>query len=228
MPIVVKLRAVIFDWRGTLVVTPSDVEWCRLALASVGRPAHLASAQELLSQIEGAPSSERLSAHGVDASIAVHRDAYFSVFADAGLDSGLAEALYAIESDAALNPFADDVAETLEDLKSLGLKVAILSDIHFDIRPAFADASLLSLVDAFVLSFERGLMKPDPAFFAECLRDLNLNAAEALMVGDRATHDGEAVQVGCPVLLLPPLASTSDRRLHLVTSLLRSNLGRQL
>ena len=109
-----------------------------------------------------------------------------------------------MESDAALNPFADDVAATLERIKGLGLRVAILSDIHFDIRPAFADAGLLAFVDAFVLSFERGLMKPDPAFFAECLRDLNVEAAEALMVGDRATHDGGAAELGCPVLLLPP------------------------
>lgn len=214
------LRGVILDWRGTLVVTPSDLEWCHLALARLGRPADVGSAQQLLSQIEAAPSVERLSAHGVDSSAAVHQDTYFSVFADAGLDSDLAEALYALESDAALNPFAEDVAATLGCIKGVGLQVAILSDIHFDIRPAFADAGLLAFVDTFVLSFERGLMKPDPAFFAECLRDLNVEAAEALMVGDRATHDGGAAELGCPVLLLPPLTTTSEQRLHLVTSLL--------
>ena len=59
-------RGVIFDWRGTLVVTPSDLEWCHLALARLGRPADVGSAQQLLAQIEAAPSVERLSAHGVD------------------------------------------------------------------------------------------------------------------------------------------------------------------
>ena len=213
------LLGVIFDWRGTLVVTPPEVEWCRLALARLGRPADDASAERLLARILDAPAVERLWAAGVDASATAHREAYFQVFADAGLDLDLAEVLYALESDAALNPFADDVAATLATVKGAGLRIAILSDIHFDIRPAFVDAGLYDLVDTFVLSFERGRMKPDPAFFTECLRDLDLDAANSLMVGDRASHDGAAVQLGCPVLLLPPLTATSDRRLHLVTAL---------
>ena len=228
------LQGVIFDWRGTLVVTPSEVEWCRLALARLGRPADDAAATMLLAQILDAPAVERLwaandkaytsssqpSAVGVDASVTVHRDAYFQVFADAGLDLDLAGVLYELESDAGLNPFADDVEATLATIKGAGLHIAILSDIHFDIRPAFVDAGLYAFVDTFALSFERGLTKPDPAFFAECLRDLNLDAANTLMVGDRASHDGAAVQLGCPVLLLPPLTAISDRRLHLVTALL--------
>jgi HAD superfamily hydrolase (TIGR01509 family) len=211
---------VIFDWRGTLVVTPPEVEWCRMALARSGRPDDDASATALLAQILDAPDVERLSAAGVDTSAAVHRSAYAAVFREAGVDDDLAEALYDVESDAGLNPFADDVAETLATITRAGIRIAILSDIHFDIRPAFAAAGLHDLVDVFVLSFERGLMKPDPAFFAECLRELDLDAAQALMVGDRASHDGAAVQLGCPVLLLPPLTATTHRRLHLVTSLL--------
>lgn len=163
---------------------------------------------------------ERLWAEGVDASVTVHRDAYFQVFADAGLDLDLAEVLYELESDAGLNPFADDVAATLATIKGAGLRIAILSDIHFDIRPAFVDAGSYDFIDTFALSFERGLMKPDLAFFTGCLRDLDLDAANTLMVGDRASHDGAAVQLGCPVLLLPPLTATSDRRLHLVSALL--------
>jgi len=213
------LLGVIFDWRGTLVVTPPEVEWCRLALARLGRPADDASAERLLARILDAPAVERLWAAGVYASATAHREAYFQVFADAGLDLDLAEVLYALESDAALNPFADDVAATLATVKGAGLRIAILSDIHFDIRPAFVDAGLYDLVDTFVLSFERGRMKPDPAFFTECLRDLDLDAANSLMVGDRASHDGAAVQLGYPVLLLAPLTATSDRRLHLVVCL---------
>jgi HAD superfamily hydrolase (TIGR01549 family) len=215
-----QLRGVIFDWRGTLVATPTDLEWCRLALARVGRPADGDSAQRLLRQIEDAPAAERLYADGVDANASVHRETYFSVFADAGLDSEVAEALYTLESDASLNPFAEDAAETLANIKGAGVRIGVLSDIHFDIRPAFATAGLDGFIDAFVLSFERGRMKPDPTFFAECLGDLNLDAGEVLMVGDRATHDGAAEAVGCPVLLLPPLVSPLDRRLHLATSLL--------
>ena len=214
------LHGVIFDWRGTLVVTPPEIDWCRLALARSGRVSDDVAAAALLTQILEAPEVQRLWAAGVDADVAVHRDAYFQVFADAGLDTDLAEALYELESDAGLNPFAEDVAEAFANIKGAGFRIGVLSDIHFDIRPAFVDAGLYDFVDVFALSFERGLMKPDPAFFAECLQDLGLQAAETLMVGDRASHDGPAVELGCPVLLLPPLKTSADRRLHLVTALL--------
>jgi len=41
------------------------------------------------------------------------------------------------------------------------------------------------------------------------------------MVGDRAAYDGAAAEVGCPVLLLPPLSQVEDRRLGLVTAIVR-------
>ena len=55
-------------------------------------------------------------------------------------DDDLGDALYAIESDPAHNPFADDVPETLKSLKAAGVRLRIVSDIVFDLRPAFADA----------------------------------------------------------------------------------------
>jgi len=220
-----KLCGVIFDWRGTLVVTPPEVEWCREALSRLGRRSDHDSAAELLSRIERAPGIGRLSASGVDASSAGHRHAYFSVFRDTGLDEDLAASLYAVESDFRFNPFAADAAQTLVEINEMGLRIAILSDIHFDIRPAFAEAGLIDLVDSFVLSFEVGLMKPDLAFFDACLRDIGLAAVETLMVGDRAAYDGAAVAVGCPVLLLPPLSRVEDRRLSLVTGIVRGSNG---
>lgn len=39
------------------------------------------------------------------------------------------------------------------------------------------------------------------------------------MVGDRATHDGAAVDNGIPTLLLPTLLDPTDERLHLVLAL---------
>jgi hypothetical protein len=38
------------------------------------------------------------------------------------------------------------------------------------------------------------------------------------MVGDRAAYDGGAVAVGIATLILPPLQSPSDRRLHLAVN----------
>ena len=113
----------------------------------------------------------------------------------------------------AYNPVADDVPETLTALKTAGVRVGIVSDIHFDLRPAFADAGLADLVDSFVLSFEHGVQKPNPQIFRVALERLAVEPADTLMVGDRASHDGAAVELGIPTVLVPPLTATSHRRL---------------
>ncbi|OPX07286.1 HAD family hydrolase [Mycobacterium sp. AT1] len=114
---------------------------------------------------------------------------------------------------------ADDVAETLRWVAAQGCEVAILSDIHFDLRPAFVAADLDRYVDEYVLSFECGVQKPDPAIFRAALDALGSRPERTLMVGDRASHDGAAVELGMPTLLVPPLTHPAQRRLDLVRNL---------
>ncbi|WP_367137236.1 HAD family hydrolase [Saccharothrix sp. HUAS TT1] len=204
-----RLRAVIFDWRGTLVLTPTFKGWVAEALRRIGRDADQAA--EVVASLDPA----RLDAPGVDADAALHRRTYYEGFRAAGLDDELADSLYAVESDPAVNPFAVDAAPTLRGLRDGGVRIGVLSDIHFDLRPAFDGLP----VDSFVLSFEHGVVKPDPAIFRIALDDLGVAAEEALMVGDRATHDGAGVEAGMPTLLVPPLRDVDDARLHLVTRL---------
>jgi len=101
--------------------------------------------------------------------------------------------------------------------KAHGCAIGVLSNIHVDIRPTFSQAGLDTFVDAFVLSGERGVQKPDPAIFELMLELLGTPAAHTLMVGDRASRDGVTVQVGMPTLLVPPLTDPHQRRLHIVT-----------
>ncbi|MCE6994115.1 HAD-IA family hydrolase [Saccharothrix sp. S26] len=206
-----RLRAVIFDWRGTLVLTPTFRGWVAEALRRIGRDPGQAA------EVIAALDVRRLDAPGVDADAALHREAYYGAFRDAGFDPELADSLYAIESDPAFNPFAVDAGPTLWQLRDAGVRIGVLSDIHFDIRPAFGDLP----VEAFVLSFEHGVVKPDPAIFRIALDGLGVEPGEALMVGDRSTHDGAGVEAGLPTLLVPPLRDVNDARLHLVTNLFR-------
>ena len=205
-----RLRAVIFDWRGTLVLTPTFRGWVAEALRRIGRDT--GQAAEVVASLDPA----RMDAPGVDADAALHRTAYYEAFRAAGLDRELADSLYAVESDPAFNPFAADVGPTLRELRAAGVRIGVLSDIHFDIRPAFGDLP----VDSFVLSFEHGVVKPDPAIFRIALGELGTSPGETLMVGDRSTHDGAGVEVGLPTLLVPPLRDVDDARLHLVTNLI--------
>jgi len=131
----------------------------------------------------------------------------------------LAGALYAVESDAGYNSFAADAAATVRVLAGRGLRVAVCSDIHFDVRPAFAAAGMAGLVEVFTLSFEQGVQKPDPLMFTRTLQALGVDAGKALMVGDRSAADGAAVEQGITTLLLPSLRGVEDRRLQLVLGL---------
>ncbi|MEU4763265.1 HAD-IA family hydrolase [Actinosynnema sp. NPDC023794] len=205
-----RLRAVIFDWRGTLVLTPTFRAWVAEALRRIGRDTGRTA--EVIASLDVAG----LDAPGVDADAALHRESYYGAFRAAGLDQELADSLYAVESDPAFTPFAVDAGPTLRALREAGVRIGVLSDIHFDIRPAFADLP----VDSFVLSFEHGVVKPDPAIFRIALRELDTAPEETLMVGDRSTHDGAGVEAGLPTLLVPPLRDVDDARLDLVTSLL--------
>lgn len=205
-----RLRAVIFDWRGTLVLAPTFRGWVAEALRRIGRDAGQAA------DVIGRLDTRRLDVPGVDADADLHRETCYAAFRAAGFDQELADSLYAVECDPAFNPFAVDAAPTLRQLHGNGVRIGVLSDIHFDIRPAFDGLP----VDSFVLSFEHGLVKPDPAVFRLALDELGTAPAETLMVGDRSTHDGAGVEAGMPTLLVPPLRDVREARLHLVTNLM--------
>lgn len=207
----------LFDWRGTLATTLTPREWLAAALTDIGRTLPPKTVDAIARRLHAA--DDELDGPGVDSDADLHRRTYLGVLSGIGLDDGLAEALYAVESDPGRNLFADDAAATLTALKDAGLAVAVVSDIHVDIRPAFAAAGLADLVDVFTLSFEQGTQKPDPAMFTRTLDALGVARAEAVMVGDRAVPDGGAVGAGLTTLLLPPLREPGDPRLSAVLAL---------
>ena len=98
----------------------------------------------------------------------------------------------------------------LDGLHRQGIKTAVVSNIAFDVRPAFRAIGAADAVDEFVLSFEVGAIKPDPAIFDAALTRLGVTAEDALMVGDSEEADGGAKALGCGFLLVDPLP-TSQR-----------------
>jgi FMN phosphatase YigB (HAD superfamily) len=211
----VAFRAVLFDWRGTLVVSPTFEAWAGEALRRLGRPVD--AARDIAARL--ARAEDELDGPGVDADATLHRDTYLRVLTGLGLDDELVASLYEVESDPAVNVFADDAATTMHRLKDAGLRLAVVSDIHMNIRPAFDAAGLDGVIDVFTLSVEQGVQKPDSAMFTRTLDALAVAADEALMVGDRSRPDGAAVEAGIATLLLPPLTDPAERRLHHVLAL---------
>ncbi|HEX7745438.1 MAG TPA: HAD family hydrolase, partial [Micromonosporaceae bacterium] len=99
-----------------------------------------------------------------------------------------------------------DTEMALRALRAVSVPVAVVSNIGFDIRPLFAAWGLLDLVDEFVLSYEVGRCKPDPAIFLRACDALGVDPERALMVGDTAADAG-AVGAGCATLVLPAAAA---------------------
>ncbi|MFF7214176.1 HAD family hydrolase [Streptomyces sp. NPDC008238] len=219
-------KAVLLDWVGTLIVpkwgpehaAPKGGSWIEGALRRLARdtsPAEVGRISAALAAAIGRPEVARAMT-GADASVESYRAGFARWASAAGVDEPLRDALYDELARPDVGLFAADVERTLATLKAAGVRVAVVSDVHFDIRPWFVEAGLDGSVDRFVLSFEHGVCKPDPALFRLALDGIGAGPEEALVVGDRSAYDGAAVEAGIATLLLPPLAEATEERLHLV------------
>ena len=113
-----------------------------------------------------------------------------------------------------------DARAVLERLKTRGVRIGIVSDIHYPLRPDFEHYGLASFVDSYTLSFEHGVQKPDPGLFQITLEQLGVMPRETLMVGDGASRDGGAASVGITTLILPQVPNSTRRGLDVVLPLL--------
>lgn len=210
------VEAVLFDWRGTLAHCPPPGSWAERAFESIGRPATaraLSSAAAALAEAGDLPD--------IDSSPELHREATLGVFARHGLDAELADALYGLDADPDNHLLYPDVEDVLHEIRARGVTIALVSDFHLDMRPLLAAHGIAGLIDAWVLSFEHGIQKPDPRMFTLALDALGARPEHALMVGDRASHDGGAAAAGIATLILPsPPERLEPRGLEVVTRLL--------
>lgn len=142
------------------------------------------------------------------------------MYEQAGVDPELAEALYRVEWDLESRPLYPDVLETLAAIRDRGMRIALVSDIHFDIRPDCAAQGIDGFIDAYVLSCEVGVQKPDPRMFITGTSAVGVEADEALMVGDSPYTDGGAAAVGIATLILPRQEELAPRGLDVVLRLL--------
>lgn len=131
-----------------------------------------------------------------------HREAYTGLF-ETLVDAATATVLYERTLVAeGWRAYADAVG-VLAALRERGVATALVSNVGFDLRPVLDGLGLLSWLDAVVLSYEVGAIKPEPEIFRAALDALGgVAPQDALMVGDHAA-DGGAVALGIRSLLLP-------------------------
>ncbi|GGT63150.1 HAD family hydrolase [Streptomyces lateritius] len=225
------IKGVLFDFSGTLFRIESAEDWLRAVVAACGHAMAEAELAGCAARLEaagaqpGGANPRRLPARletlwrERDLSGEQHRAAYTALAREAGLPSpALAEALYDRHRDpAAWWPYPD-AESTLKELRGRDIPVAVVSNIGWDLRPVFRHHGLDPLVDAYLLSYEYGVQKPDRRFFRAACDALGLHPTEVLMVGDHPAADGGAEALGCAVHFVDPLPV--DRRPDALTAVL--------
>ena len=206
-----ELHAVLFDYSGTLFRLEEDESWFEgITVDEREVDGHVQA--ELMRRLT-APVGQHVDmtpeAHHAwvnrDLEPYLHREAYLHVLRESGLADHHAEALYGLVIDPLNWTPYPDTAAVLKGLHRQGIKTAVVSNIAFDVRPAFAALGVADFVDAFVLSYEVGAVKPDAAIFETALSRLGVEAADAVMIGDSDEADGGARAIGCGFSLVDPL-----------------------
>ncbi|MFK4071623.1 HAD family hydrolase [Streptomyces sp. NPDC029674] len=206
------IKGVLFDFSGTLFRIESAESWLRTVLGELevalpdAESGPIAAALERAGALPGGAHPVSVPGHLAalwavrDRSAEQHRAAYTGLAREVPLpDPRLYDALYDRHmAPPAWQPYAD-AREVLAALRERGIGVAVVSNIGWDLRPVFRAHGLDPYVDAYVLSYEHEIQKPDTRLFAPACEALGADPRETLMVGDDRRADGGAASLGCAV-----------------------------
>jgi len=96
-----------------------------------------------------------------------------------------------------------DVKPVLRQLHGRGLRLGLISNTHRCLDSFKSHFALEPFITGAVSSSDHGFMKPHPSIFEAALRELDVVAEDALMVGDSVSHDVEgARRLGMRAVLL--------------------------
>ena len=228
------VEGVLLDFAGTLFMPEDEVDGVLAAAESLGARLDRAEAERLAAAYDragrpGGPYPAHVPPTLADAyarrdlSSDEHRTAYVGLLETVEAPvPGLAAALYErVRLPEGFVPYAD-TPWLLGELRARGLRTALVSNIGFDLRPVLAGHGLA--VDAFALSCELGVTKPDARVFHAACEAIGVPPARALMVGDHVA-DGGAADAGLRTLLLPMTPAGGEHGLGAVPALLDALAG---
>ncbi len=118
----------------------------------------------------------------------------------------------------------DDVPDTLREIAAAGLRIGLISNSHRCLTSFQSHFELQDLITATISSSQHGYMKPHPSIFSAALQLVDVQPAEAVMVGDSLKHDVEgAMRAGMRGVLLhrgdSPTAGAEELGVPVIKSL---------
>jgi putative hydrolase of the HAD superfamily len=94
-----------------------------------------------------------------------------------------------------------DVLAALDCLRDRGKRLALISNADCMEAEGWKNSPLSKRFDLAIFSCHVGLAKPDPAIYRHCLKQMQVDAGEAIYVGDGGSNEFEgAREVGLPTV----------------------------
>lgn len=216
----VALRALLIDFGGTLFLPLNGDRWLAQAAREVGIELSAAERGRLAVRLDS--EFHLVQAPGCDLSPAAHEQAILPVLESLVGDKKLAAALYNLESAHDFWRLRNGAHELLDLARQRDLRIIVVSNIPWDLRPLFGSAGVRDLIDGFALSCELGVEKPDRLIFEHALGLAGCTPAQALFVGDDRVCDSGALDLGIPAFLVPRATDDADDALFLLAGWLTS------
>lgn len=178
-------------------------------LAAMGLPSTDDSARELHRRFVSVIVAGRDSAGGLGADETPLFDWWRGVFDRTWPDRpDLAAAMYAWFRDSRFDRVFADTVPALEALRSLGLRLAVLSNFGLNLEALLQRWKLRDYFEFVVVSAAVGLAKPDPRIFEQAVAAAALPRDRILYVGD---HFGDDIEGARSAGLAAVLVDRADR-----------------
>lgn len=200
------IKAIFFDAGGTLIHLDAP-RICALLSEELGIAASLEGFQRAQSMAMQRVAA--LVAEGAGSTENLKREFYSTLLPEMGVRSDLDLAIDCVlklaKSEMLWRRTEAGTAHALERLKERGLRLAVVSNSDGRIESAFHQAGLFDYFDFFIDSFLVGVEKPDPRIFHIALERANVDAPEAIYVGDLYSVDvAGAKEAGLAPVLYDP------------------------
>ena len=203
MTIVGEARGVLLDFHNTLAVPGSIDGWITQARGVVPVPAPIGAGLADKVRNVWTDAKQRFPHLAWDLDPVAHRRVFVSTLSgDGSVPIEFAEALYDTMPDQwALNTGA---AEFIARAAGAGIRLALVSNTALNVRPALDRWGISYAFAAVILSYEVGVIKPDPRIFHLATAAIGIDPALCVMIGDSERDDGAAASIGIRCLIGRP------------------------
>jgi HAD superfamily hydrolase (TIGR01549 family) len=212
---------IIFDVGGTMLGFHERAPFQEF-LAANGLPANDEDGRELHRRFVSVMVATRAGARGLGAEEGPLFDWWRRIFEKTWPDRpDLAEEMYRWFRDSRFDRVFADTVPALEALRTLGLRLAVLSNFGLNLKALLQRWKLLDYFEFVVVSAEIGLAKPDARIFERAIAAAGLPRDRLLYVGD---HFGDDIAGAAAARLAAVLVDRPNRRADLPCARIRSLL----